>query len=102
MRLRYTGLCNFAAVVLGLAVIAHSTAAMACPTGGVEGQMLYNGNDKVFQYCDGTNWIAMNLPGTGSGGCANPNLPEYGLRRQRLARAWTVFRSGGTGVRRHR
>jgi alpha-tubulin suppressor-like RCC1 family protein len=48
---------------------------LAC-TGGVAGQMLYNSTQKVMQYCDGTNWIAMNKPGSGSGGCTTPTTPE--------------------------
>lgn len=49
---------------------------LACPSGGVEGQVIYNTADKVMQYCDGTNWIGMNLPGSGSGGCTNPVAEE--------------------------
>ena len=35
-----------------------------------EGAILYNSDSKVFQYCDGADWIAMHLPGSGGGGCA--------------------------------
>jgi len=33
------------------------------------GFMFYNSDQKILQYCDGTNWIAMHAPGSGSGGC---------------------------------
>lgn len=45
--------------------------AQACtnPT-GVAGDIIYNGDLKVFQYCDDANWKAMGLrDGSGSGGC---------------------------------
>lgn len=32
--------------------------------------MFYNSDNKVIQFCDGTNWQAMNLEGSGSGGCS--------------------------------
>lgn len=59
-----------------ISLITLSHPAHACPNGGVEGQMIYNATDKVMQYCDGTNWIGMNLPGSGSGGCTNPTAEE--------------------------
>ncbi|MEI4232983.1 hypothetical protein [Roseovarius sp. D22-M7] len=49
--------------------------AYAC-TVSEEGHLQYNATAKVMQYCDGTNWIGMNLPGSGSGGCTNPTAPE--------------------------
>lgn len=42
-----------------------------------EGKIFYSETEKLFQYCDGTNWIRMNLvPGSGSGGCNNPARGE--------------------------
>jgi hypothetical protein len=38
--------------------------------------MLYNTTTKQFQYCDGSDWIAMTGPGSGSGGCTNPSGTE--------------------------
>lgn len=40
------------------------------------GDVGYNSTAKTFQYCDGTGWVRMNKPGSGSGGCANPTLAE--------------------------
>lgn len=51
--------------------------AFACSSpAGTEGEMYYNQSAKVMQYCDGTDWIGMNLPGSGSGGCTNPVAEE--------------------------
>ena len=41
-----------------------------------EGTVLYNEDFKVFQYCNGTDWIAMHAPGSGTGGCTGPDRPE--------------------------
>ena len=41
-----------------------------------EGTLLYNADFKVFQYCDGTDWVAMHPFGSGSGGCTVPDRPE--------------------------
>jgi hypothetical protein len=46
-------------------------ACLAFPS-GVGGDMTYNSDHQVFQYCNGTDWIAMNQPGSGMGGCLNP------------------------------
>ena len=46
------------------------------PAAGPAGKMVYNIDYKVLQYCDGANWIAMNKPGSGSGGCSAPAGPE--------------------------
>ena len=40
------------------------------------GAMVYNSAEKVAQYCDGTNWIRMHAPGSGSGGCTSPARDE--------------------------
>lgn len=39
---------------------------------GVESEIVYNTSFLTTQYCDGTNWIAMHQPGSGSGGCSSP------------------------------
>lgn len=43
---------------------------------GSESEIVYNTNHQVFQYCDGTDWIAMHGRGSGSGGCTDPDRPE--------------------------
>jgi len=40
------------------------------------GTAIYNTTTQQFQYCDGTDWVAMHPPGSGSGGCANPARAE--------------------------
>lgn len=37
-----------------------------------EGDIIYNGDDHVAQYCNGTGWVAMGPPGDGGGGCSDP------------------------------
>lgn len=54
----------------------------ACPNpnepGGTspEGAVVYNGAYTTFQYCEGTDWIAMHAAGAGSGGCIDPGGVE--------------------------
>ena len=64
-----------------LAPLLLATPAQAACTGpaGTAGNVVYNTAGKVFQYCNNTAWVAMNKPGTGSGGCANPTLSEGGM-----------------------
>lgn len=50
-------------------------AACSAPAGNA-GDVVYNGTEKTFQYCNDTNWIAMNQPGSGAGGCTNPTANE--------------------------
>jgi alpha-tubulin suppressor-like RCC1 family protein len=85
--------------ILFFSVLNFSLSAQAC-TGGVAGQMLYNSTAKVFQYCDGTNWIAMSAQGSGSGGCTSPTVPEGGLvfnatHRVNMGCAGNVYRALG-------
>ena len=56
---------------------AASYAACSGPAGNAAA-IIYNSSGKVFQYCNGTDWLKMNsTPGTGSGGCAAaPAVPE--------------------------
>jgi hypothetical protein len=64
------------AAFTALFVLIGAAPAYAACTGAEEGRILYNGAQKLMQYCDGTDWIAMNKPGTGTGGCTNPAVPE--------------------------
>lgn len=51
-------------------------AVCSSPSGNA-GDIIYNATQRIFQYCDDTNWKRMNiLPGTGSGGCTSPTLPD--------------------------
>jgi|GEM_PF-5851128 hypothetical protein len=47
--------------------------------GGENGDIIYNSDNKVFQYCSDMDWIAMHSPGSGTGGCSNPAAPEGSL-----------------------
>jgi alpha-tubulin suppressor-like RCC1 family protein len=62
--------------ILTMAIhVSGAWAACSSPSGNA-GKIAYNQTAKTFQYCNGTDWIAMNQPGSGSGGCANPTLDE--------------------------
>lgn len=51
-------------------------AACANPA-GVKADIVYNSSQKVFEYCNDSNWVRMNpRPGSGTGGCANPSIEE--------------------------
>lgn len=66
---------TFCIVVFGFHTV-QSAYACTSPT-GVEGQMIYNIDYKVVQYCDGTNWIAaMDRGSYESGDCTNPVREE--------------------------
>lgn len=41
-----------------------------------ESTVVYVGDGKYYQYCDGTDWIRMHWPGGGSGGCTDPDRAE--------------------------
>lgn len=65
--------------VLGLFIFLSANAAYAaCASpAGAAGDIVYNQTQKKFQYCNDTDWIAMNpRPGSGAGGCTNPTLDE--------------------------
>jgi hypothetical protein len=46
--------------------------ACAAPDGG-KGDMIYNDDYSVMQYCNGAGWQAMGPQGNGGAGCANPS-----------------------------
>ena len=49
------------------------TAPACADPDGKLGDMVYNGDFDVMQYCNGTNWMAMGpIPGTGGAGCSDP------------------------------
>lgn len=63
------------AILSGILLAVYSSPADAACAGpvGAAGKIIYNSAQKVLQYCDDTDWIAMNpVPGSGSGGCAAP------------------------------
>lgn len=63
-----------ALICIGLPGVAK--AACTSPSGAA-GDIVYNTSEKYFQYCNDTNWVAMNAkPGSGAGGCTNPTLDE--------------------------
>jgi hypothetical protein len=56
-------------------VLVPALARAACSNpAGDEGEMLYNGDYNVMQFCNGTDWIAAGAinPAAGSGTCSNP------------------------------
>lgn len=61
-----------AATLLGLALFTAAPAALAACVSpvGAEGDMIYNADNKVMQYCDNTNWIGMagGINASGGGG----------------------------------
>lgn len=64
---------------LGLSAAAPAHAVCNTPS-GVAGQIVYNSTGKIFQYCNDTIWVTMNLiPGSGSGGCNTPSANEGGI-----------------------
>lgn len=67
------------ALIVGLLILCGlpraAQAACAAPV-GTAGTIGYNATAKTFQYCNGTNWVRMTKPGSGSGGCTNPTLAE--------------------------
>lgn len=69
----------WAITVLIAATLLQPQAVLAACTNpaGTAGAVVYNDTHKTFQYCNDTNWVAMNAkPGSGSGGCTGPTLAE--------------------------
>jgi len=52
-------------VSMGAAATAHADCENPA---GVESEVRYNATHKVMQFCDGDDWIAMQVPGSGAGG----------------------------------
>lgn len=48
-----------------------SVSTCAAPS-GTTGEIVFNTDYDVMQYCNGSNWIAMGPPGNGGAGCTNP------------------------------
>jgi hypothetical protein len=66
---------RFFAMILAvlLATLFRSGGAQAaCSGSGSAGDLMYNADYHVPQYCDGTNWIAMGPRGVGGSGCRAP------------------------------
>lgn len=64
----------FFALIVFLPSVAH---AVCSNPAGTEGQMIYNIDYKVIQYCNDTDWIAaMDRKAFGSGTCTNPVREE--------------------------
>lgn len=68
--------CALALLIFILTIQSPEAQAACSSPSGNAGKIAYNQTAKTFQYCNGTDWIAMNQPGSGSGGCANPTLDE--------------------------
>ena len=54
--------------VLMISASAHAECNTAPMGPKPAGSLVYNTNEKIFQYCDDTDWIAMNVAGSGTGG----------------------------------
>jgi hypothetical protein len=61
-----------------LLAIPPAFAANCANPAGREGSYIYNSTYHVYQFCNGTNWIAFNAinPAAGGGGCSNPTARE--------------------------
>ena len=66
--------------------------------------MRYNQTQKIFQYCDNTNWNRVGDAGSGSGGCSTPTCSDgkivynqdYGILQGCAGQGWRVY--GGVRV----
>ena len=66
-----------ALLITAVLIQPHEALAACSNPAGTAGAVVYNGTHKTFQYCNDTNWVAMNAkPGSGSGGCTNPSSDE--------------------------
>ncbi|MGZ9108868.1 MAG: LamG-like jellyroll fold domain-containing protein [Micavibrio sp.] len=66
----------FAGLLLLSPVMTRPALAACVAPVGAAGEIVYNVDEKVFQYCNDVSWIAMHAPGAGSGGCASPAEAE--------------------------
>jgi hypothetical protein len=63
-------------LVLVMLLPTHAFAACSSPAGNA-GQMLYNKDYHVLQYCNGAKWLSLGpSPGTGGAGCTSPTGAE--------------------------
>lgn len=69
-------LCAITLMILTITLQASGAWAACSSPAGKAGDIIYNETEHVFQYCNDTDWIGMNKPGSGSGGCANPAVLE--------------------------
>ena len=69
-------LCAITLMILTITLQASGAWAACSSPAGKAGDVIYNETEHVFQYCNDTDWIGMNKPGSGSGGCANPTVLE--------------------------
>ncbi|HEY8963822.1 MAG TPA: hypothetical protein VIN59_05085, partial [Alphaproteobacteria bacterium] len=64
----------FAALAFILTLGISNAAYAACSSpAGAEGEMIYNDDFNVLQFCDGTNWVGMS---GGSGGCGGAGVTD--------------------------
>jgi len=90
-------------VILSLGVSHAAYAACASPA-GVAGEMIYNTDNSIMQYCDGTNWIGMSgstpvstlsgLSDVNTAGVANGNALIYNTATSK----WIPGTVGGTAA----
>ena len=69
-------LCAITLMILTITLQASGAWAACSSPAGKAGDIIYNETEHVFQYCNDTDWVGMNKPGSGSGGCTNPTVLE--------------------------
>lgn len=69
-------LCAITLMILTMTLQASGAWAACSGPSGKAGDIIYNETEHVFQYCNDTDWVGMNKPGSGSGGCTNPTVLE--------------------------
>jgi hypothetical protein len=93
----FMGIRLFVVCVLGLFFANAVNAAPPACDAGAEGTIVYNKDQKLVQFCNGTNWIGMVAKIGGAGdtlsdlSCASGEVPEWN------GAAW-ICGAGGTGL----
>ena len=77
------------------ALSAGEVAALAQP--GNEGDLMYNNDYHLYQFCDGTNWIAMGPTSAGGGGSSAPTSGLVGYWKLDEASGTSAADSSGNG-----
>lgn len=65
-------------ILIAAASLQPRAALAACSNpAGIKADIVYNSSQKLFEYCNDTNWVRMNpRAGSGTGGCTNPAMDE--------------------------
>ncbi|MFH1159200.1 MAG: hypothetical protein V1721_10040 [Pseudomonadota bacterium] len=96
----------FCLLISGFWLLTSSPAYAACSSPvGSDGDMMYNADYHVPQYCDGTNWRAIGTSGSGGAGCSGPAGNEgdimyntdYHVLQFCDGAAWRAMGTSGSG-----